>query len=166
MTLSPRAPLWIAGLLLAGCAPQGEFPSLAPRAAERDLSMEPPVRPQLDVASDPELLATVSALVGQAQEGDRAFEAELAPAAGAAARAGSARSESWVQAQLALSRLEASRAPTTRAVADLEAVRLARSAAPTNVGDFAAIEAAILRVAEIAASQQARLDGLRSRLGS
>lgn len=166
MTPAPRASTWLALLLLAGCAPQGDFPSLAPRAAERDLSMEAPVRPPVEVATEPALIGAVSDLVRQAQEGEGAFVAELTSAAAAAGRAGPSRSESWVQAQLALSRLEASRAPTTRALADLEALRLARTATPTNAGDFAAIEAAIVRVAGIAASQQARLDALRTRLGS
>jgi hypothetical protein len=150
--------------LAAACAPEGDFPSLALRPGERDLSTEPPVRAPVNVPGDPVLRETVASLVAQANAGDRAFDSELGLASPIVGRAGPAQSESWVQGQLALSRLEASRAATTSALAELEALRVARAALPTNDADFAAIESTLARVTELVAAQQQRLDGLRASL--
>jgi hypothetical protein len=162
--LPPLVALALLAPLAPGCAPEGEFPSLALRPGERDLSTEPPVRAPVTVPGDPALRGLVAALAAQAEAGDRAFDAELASAAPVVARAGAAQSESWVQGQLAFSRLEASRGATTTALAELEALRVARAAQPTNEADFAAIESAIAEAARRAAAQQQRLDRLRAGL--
>jgi hypothetical protein len=105
----------IAAVALGGCVAADGFPSLAQRPAERDVSIEEPVYPTVDVPSDPGLHARLADLQRQAAEGDRHFAAALGPAEAATARAGPANSESWIEAQQALSRLEAVREPTMRA---------------------------------------------------
>lgn len=150
---------------LAACVPEGDFPSLAQRPGERNLSTEAPVRPRVDVPDDPALRARIASLRQQAAEGDRAFDAAFAPSRAAVNASGPRESETWVEAQQALSRLEAVRAPTTLALADLDRLALTRAATPTSEADFAEINAALAAVEQIAASQQARLDGLRAELG-
>jgi hypothetical protein len=150
--------------LAAGCASPGPFPSLAPRAAERDLSMEEPVRVAAAVPDDPALRARAAALSGEAQAGDAAFSALLPAADQAVGRAGAPESEGWVAAQQIVSALEAARGETMRALRELDALALQRADLATSAGDHAAIAAARAQAERIAQSQQARLDGLRGRL--
>lgn len=161
------SPLWPVAailLLLPGCAPGGEFPSLALRSAEGNLSFEEPERPPVTVARDPEVMARIEALERQAAEGQRAFET-MAPSVGAhVAAAGAAQSDSWIAAQEAVSRLEAARGPTTRALADLDRLRLDRAAIPTNAADFAAIEDAMVRISRMAESQRSQVQQYVTRL--
>ncbi|MGZ8360698.1 MAG: hypothetical protein ACXWUX_09275 [Allosphingosinicella sp.] len=155
-----------AALALAGCVAAEGFPSLALRPAELDRSFEPPQRPAVEVPSDAALRGRIAELTAQAATGDRAFEAAIGPTEAAVRRAGPAASESWVEAQVALSRLEESRAPTTQAQGDLDALAIERAATPTNAGDLAAIDTAIAEAARIAEGQQAQIDRLRARLAN
>ena len=168
MTALPRLPiaLLLAISALAACVPQGDVPSLAVRPAERDRTTLPPVRPTLDVPSDPALGQRIAELQRDAAAGDRAFDAAFGPTEAAIVRAGAPASESWVEAQLALSRLEAARNDTARALTELDRLAIDRAAVPTNEADYAAILEAIAAVEAIAALQQRRLDGLRARLSS
>ncbi len=154
----------LAPLALAGCAASSDFPSLAMRPAERELSTEEPVRTPVMVASDPALLTRLAELRRLAAEGQSDFAAALEPARRAAAAAGGARSESWIIAQQALSRLEESRGPTSRALAELDRLRLQRAALPTAQGDFDEVEAAFAEVARLAEAQQRDLAALRAQL--
>ena len=149
---------------LAACAVEGDFPSLALRPAERDRSIEEPVRPAPQVADDAALRGRLAELGALAAEGERAFDAAFGAAEAAAAAAGAAESESWVAAQQALSRLEAARGPTTRALADLDRLALDRADLAASAADVAALDAAAAAVRQIAAGQQERLDRLRERL--
>src|SRR5688500_16718120 len=97
-------------LTLGGCAPSDGFPSLAMRPVELQRSFEEPERPPVIVPSDASLLARIQALRGEAGSGDSAFEAAWPAAQAAVGRAGGRESESWIEAQQALSRLEAARA--------------------------------------------------------
>jgi hypothetical protein len=151
---------------LAGCVAEDGFPSLALRPAELNRSIEAPDRPRTEIPSDPALRARIAALVDQARGGDRDFAAALGAAEAAVTRAGAAGSESWVEAQLAVSRLEATRTATSRALAELDQLALARAEAATNSEDFAAIETALADVEAVAAAQQQRWDRLRGRLAS
>ena len=151
---------------LAACVPQGDVPSLAVRPAERDRTTLPPVRPAVEVPSDPALGQRVVELLRLAAEGDRAFDAAFGPTEAAIARAGAPASEKWVEAQLALSRLESARNDTSRALTELDRLAIDRAAVPTNESDYAAILAAIASVEAIAAVQQRRLVTLRARLSS
>jgi hypothetical protein len=146
--------------LLAGCVSQGPFPSLAQREGER-LAIEEPVREAPQVADDAALRAELSALRAEAQAGARAFEADYGPAERAAARASAQGSDSWIDAQQALSRLEAARDRTTHAAAELDRLSQARADLPTSAADQALLDAAIAEAARIAAEQQARVDRIR-----
>jgi hypothetical protein len=166
VTLPSRLPLFVPAALLAlgGCVAGDGFPSLAQRPAELNVSIEEPVYPAVDVPSDPAVRARIDELRRLAAEGDRGFAAALGPTEAVLARAGPSGSESWVEAQQALSRLETTREPTMRALAELDRLVITRAEAPTNSEDFAAIHAAIAEVEALAASQQQRWDRLRARL--
>ena len=157
-----RAALLLAMAGTAGCAAQGEFPSLAPRAAEHEDPLAEPVRTLPTAPSDAALRARTSELLAQAQEGERAFDAAYAPALAAARAAGGQGSESWVEAQQAVSRAEAARAATTAALAALDALALERANVPTDAGDFENLREALGLVSALSAEQQRRLDGLRA----
>jgi hypothetical protein len=150
---------------LAGCVAQDGFPSLALRPAENEVLAEDPVHPAVEVASDAALRGRISELQRQAAEGNRAFDATLGAAEAAVSAAGPAQSDSWIEAQQMLSRLENTRAPTTRALSDLDQLAIQRAAEPTNSEDFATLDAAINSVEQITAGQQQRMDRLRARLG-
>jgi len=156
----------LATLLLAGCAAQGDFPSLLPRAVERNVSTEEPVRERVAVASEPALRARAAELLALARRGESDFDAAYGRASAAAARAGASGSESWILAQQAISRLEAARDETTRALGELDALVVARAAQPTNAEDFAVIHAAAGEARRIEQSQQVRLAQLRTRVRS
>lgn len=162
--MAPRPLLCLTAFLLAACVPEGDFPSLAQRPGERDRSTEEPVRPDVEAPDDAELRREVAALRRLAAQGDAEFDAAYGPAAAAVAAAGAAESDSWVDAQQALSRLEAAREATTRALAELDRLAMDRVAAPTSAADFAEIDAAIATVERLAAGQQQRMDSLRARL--
>ena len=155
--------------LLGACAtpPPANAPSLAPRTAEAidprvPIPSEVPVTP-----ADPSLTAHLAALVDQAQSGDAAFGPVVEDAERLAAAAGSTQSESWVAAQQALSAAQAARAPTTRALGDIDA--LAATALETKggipSGNLAAIQAAASTVSAIDMRQSERIDAIEKRLG-
>jgi hypothetical protein len=162
-----RLPTRVAALLLAAlgaaaCRPNGEFPSLEPRAIEKEDPLEEPVRTPALVAAEPALRERAAELVAQARQGQREFEAALGSAVAAARTAGAPGSESWVVAQQQVSRAEAARAPTSSALAELDRLATERARIPTNEGDFAAIRAALDEAQRLAAGQQQRMDGLRA----
>lgn len=151
-------------LALAACVSEGPYPSLAPRPGEGDISLAEPERPDIAVASDPALRQRVAALRAHADEGQRAFDAVYATAASAIGRAGPGGSESWIEAQQALSRLEAARGPTPAALVALDQLSTERSQAATNAEDFALIGTALADVTRLSEAQDARLETLRNRL--
>jgi len=151
--------------LLAGCAAtQGPFPSLAPRAVERELSQEAVPTPVPTVPEDPALRSRIAQLIGLAREGQSAFEAALGSARAAVAGAGAAGSEGWTMAQVEISRLGAARAPTVNALAELDALAIARARKPTSASDTAAVEAAVAQVQAMADRQHDQLESLRGSL--
>jgi len=149
--------------LLAGCVSQGPFPSLAPRPAESEDWTEEPVRAAPAVADDPALRARIAALLDEASAGARDFDADFGAAERAAARAGAEGSDSWIEAQQAISRLQASRGKTDEAAAELHEMRVARSGQPTSAADLAASDAAIAAAEAIAARERQRTDRLSRR---
>lgn len=151
-----------AALALAGCVSQGPFPSLAPRPEEGDISTAEPARPDPVSADDVALRARIGALVTQAREGMRAFEAAYMPAARATGDAGarSEGSEGWVAAQQAISRVEAARSLTTNARAELDRIAVARANAPTSAGDRQALVEALAEVERIGREQQVGMQRL------
>ncbi len=165
-------------IIPAACASAGETPSLAPRPMEYELSgrpippcltagaeAAPPAPVAAAPAEDAELAARIEALVATARAGQRDFAEILSRAQASSARAGAAGSESWIAAQLDVSRLEAARARTAGAAAELDALILARSDAPaTNPDDLQRLTAAAEEVRALAAAQEAEIDRLNRAL--
>lgn len=149
--------------LVTACAPDASFPSLAPRPGEQ-LSTDEPVRQPVFVAPDPALSAGIAELVAAARRGQAEFEAALPAARANVARAGAAGSDSWVEAQQAISRLEAARASTARALADLDRLSIERAARPTNAAQFAELLNAVELVQSLARAQYSDIDRLRGSL--
>ncbi len=148
----------LAALLVGACATPdaGLYPSLERRAIERRASV-PPAPPVVAVPEpvSATLSAALAALEADAVRGEAAFRAAL-PAARAARAGGEATgSEAWAQANVALSRLDAARAPTLLALAELDRLGLDSEGAALEA--VAALQA---RVAALVAGQRAVLDEL------
>ena len=162
--------LCVLGSLAAGAcsAPGGRPPSLAPRAAERIDPRVPVVNPINDRPVTRALASRLAALVAQAREGDAAFQPLAARAEQLAAAAGAPQTESWIVAQEALSAAVGARAPTARALGDIDA--LGGNALQTQGGlapaDLAAIEAAGSEAGAIDRTQARRIAAIQRRLGS
>ena len=151
-----------AALLLPGCAATGPFPSLAPREVERIYAAGDPLQTTPDAPSRPALAGQVSDLVAAANDGDAAFERALAAARPLAARAGARGSESWIAAQQAISRVEAARVATTRALGDLD--QFAHTQAqqgPLSTADYQRLTGALARLQGLADRQQDAVNRLR-----
>jgi hypothetical protein len=146
--------------LLAACVSEGPFPSLAPRPDER-LAIEEPVRPAPQIADDSALRVRVNGLVAEARAGGADFSRDYGAAAQAAARGGAQGSDSWMAAEQAVSRLEASRGRSDAAAAELHQIALARANEPTSPADLSALNAAIEEADGIVAEQQARMNRLQ-----
>jgi hypothetical protein len=153
--------------LAGGCAaPPRNVPSLAPRAAE---AIDPRVPIPSDVIVGPpdaNLSAHLAALVDQAQAGDSAFQGAAAEAERLAQAAGAQQSESWVIAQQALSAAHAARAPTTRALGDIDALAATALEKQGGLppGDLVAIRTAAATVSAIDNRQSVRIEAIESRL--
>ena len=152
------------GALLAACAPAGPFPSLAMRPEERLVSVGEPRRPTVEAPEDPALRQRAASLLAEGRSGQRQFDADLPAAERATRSPGRMGSDSWVSAQQALSRLEASRSQTTTALAALDQLTTERADLPTNPADQAFLVEAMAELERIAGAQQSRIDGLRSRV--
>lgn len=179
----PRRPLLLllAAASLSGCAGQGTFPSLAPRAAERGLAggsapagcpvpdapaAAPAVRGPVAPSSDPQLRARVAELIGAARAGQAEFAALLPRAERAVAAAGAAESDAWVEAQQEVSRLSAARARTTDALAELDALSVRGAGERTaNEADLRSVEEAEREARALAEQQADALDRLVGLLG-
>lgn len=153
-------------LCLAGCAttPTSE-PSLARRSAEA-------IDPRLPIPSEPvagpadaTLSARLEQLVNEGKAGAAQFDAETGRAQSLAAAAGPAQSESWIEAQEALSGLEGARATTSRALSDIDALAADRiQRGVMTVGDRAAIEAALAELGGVMERQTTVTDRLAAQL--
>jgi hypothetical protein len=163
--MNARLPILAAVLAacLAGCVSQGPFPSLALRPAEQEDWTEEPTHAAPVVADDAALRTRIAALIAEAREGGRAFDADLPAAERATAHVGAAESDSWIEAQQAISRLQASRGRTDEAAAELHQMRLARAGQPTSAADLAALDAAIEAVRILVERQQGQLDRISRR---
>lgn len=166
--MAARSPLLVpcaaAALLLAGCVSEGPFPSLAPRPEESNFTTAEPVSSAPVASDDAQLRARIAAQVAQSLEGLTAFDAAYSAADRATAAAGNQSSESWVEGQQALSRLEAARNRTTTARAELDRIALERADLPTSEADLQMLDRALAEAERIALNQQVRLDQLRARL--
>lgn len=152
---------------LAGCAASSaNEPSLAQRPAELidprlPLSAETPVGP-VDAA----LASRLGQLVAEGKAGGQSFNALVAQAEALAGAAGPSQSESWIVAQQALSGLEAARAKTTAALAEVDSIAAGRieSGAGLSAGDLGAVEAASDELRGLAERQNATIDRIGARL--
>ena len=146
---------------LSACAAGGDFPSLAPRPIEREEAAAPaePAGPVTE-AVDPQLAARLAALLADARRGQAEFETVLPQATSAVAGAGDAGSEGWILAQQAISRLEAERAPTVIALADLDRLTIAHAGQP----ELPAVTAARDEARALAEAQEQRIGALREQL--
>lgn len=155
--------------LVTACStpPAGTAPSLAPRAAEA-IDPRVPIPNDLIVGpADPSLSAHLAALIDQAQAGDAAFRDVVGEAERLTAAAGPPQSESWVLAQQAVSAAQAARAPTTRAMGDIDAIaaNALETAGGIPAGNLAAIQQAAQTVSAIDRFQSERVDAIEKRLG-
>src|SRR5690349_9909788 len=115
--------LFLGFAALGACTtPGGPYPSLQPRAAEAVDPRLPVDRPMNDRPVTPALASQLAQLVGQARDGEAAFNSKVAEAERLAAGAGSQQSEQWVAAQEALSAAIAAAGPTRIALADIDAI--------------------------------------------
>lgn len=151
--------------LLAGCAAPGTFPSLAPRPEE--LGQAPPAPPRpVPPPADPALAGLLARLLGDARKGDATFKAAVPRTERAIRAAGKSGSDSWVEAQQALSRLETDRTQTTVAAAELNSLLHSKMEAPTPAAqaDIEAINAAIGQVRALSDAQDQVLGRLSGAL--
>ncbi len=163
--LRPTFAILLPLLAAAGCAAPGPYPSLAPRPAERAYADDVEERKPTPQPDDPALAREVDRLVAEAKAGAAEFDSALPAAEAAASRSGAAGSDSWIEAQQALSRLEAARARTTAALADLDRLAVERAGAGTLGGaDAQRRSAATAAIPELADSQADRLQRLGASL--
>ena len=139
-------------MLVSGCAEPGPYPSLAPRPIERALALADEAPPPPPLPDTPEVTARAAELVEQARGGMPAFERALGVAERAVRGAGAAGSDSWVAAQQAVSRVEAARAVTTRAMGELDAYSVSqaatRSLSPNDLERLAAAAAEVQAISD------------------
>ncbi|MFM9851278.1 MAG: hypothetical protein ACKVOJ_00520 [Sphingomonadaceae bacterium] len=156
-------------LLMAGCAQQGDFPSLAKRPFETSRTagetVAVPASRAPERASDAGLPARLSAAITRAQNGADAFASAFAIAQqSVTAAAGSAPgSELWIAAQLAITRLEPLRSPAQSAMISIDDESRAIITGVSD-GDRAQIDAARAQVAAISDAQTAQIQNLIARL--
>ena len=172
----PRSALLLPAALLSACTARGDFPSLAPRATEYTLSGRPlpacmarqgeaaPVAPAPDrdaPVPDAQLRERIETLLGEARRGQSDFAALLPTAEASVRSAGAAETESWIAAQLQISRLEAARVRIQDSLAELERLALAcRNNPGTHPDDLQRVTAATEELRALASAQQAELDRL------
>jgi hypothetical protein len=154
--------------LTAACGLSGHYPSLAPRPEELGQTSPAPPKPATPPAADPALTAQLDRLLADARAGEAAFRAQLPATERAVASAGKAGLDSWAQAQQAVSRLEAKRAPTAAAASELDALARAKAeAAPSAAeADLGAINATSEQVRALVASQDQAIDRLNAALAA
>ncbi|HEX8449512.1 MAG TPA: hypothetical protein VF652_07970 [Allosphingosinicella sp.] len=151
--------------LAAGCAAPGPYPSLAPRPAEAAYAEDADERKPIPQPDDPALAGQIDRLLAEARAGGAEFDSALPAAQRAAGSAGGAGSDSWIEAQQALSRLESARARTTAALADLDRLSVERTGTGTlGEGDSERLRRATAEMQALADSQADRLQRLGASL--
>jgi len=148
-------------VLAAGCAAPGPYPSLAPRPAEKAYAEDAEERKPTPQPDDPALAVEIDRLLAEARAGAADFDSAFPAAQAAAGSAGAAGSDSWIEAQQGLSRLESARARTTAAQADLDRLSVERSSAGTlGEADSERLRSATAEIQALADSQADRLQRL------
>ncbi|HEX8241598.1 MAG TPA: hypothetical protein VF574_17815 [Allosphingosinicella sp.] len=161
----PRLAILLPLVLAAGCAAPGPYPSLAPRPAEKAYADDAEERKPTPQPDDPALAVEIDRLLAEAKAGGAKFDSAFPAAQAAAGRAGAAGSDSWIEAQQILSRLEAARARTTAAQADLDRLSVERTSAGTlGSGDAERLSRAAEEMQALADTQADRLQRLGASL--
>ncbi|MBB5713780.1 hypothetical protein [Sphingomonas aerophila] len=162
-------PLLLAAIALSltGCAHEGgSFPSLAPRAAEKQGFAEPAPRPVPTATPDPALDARVVSLdanlsaIARGAAADQALAERLATAA----RGRPVGSDAWLDAQSALARLDDWRAQVSSLASDVEELGAERAA--TLAPGYPALDALTARVSAEATRQGEVIERLSAQLPS
>jgi hypothetical protein len=122
--------------------------------------------PVLSATADAALLNQLSGIEARARSGHSKFFAAAALARAAASSAGASGSESWIAAQQALSALVATRAPVTRALAEIDELAAARVQRLGGIAaaDLRAIQSAAARVGELDRSEAGLINQLQAQL--
>jgi hypothetical protein len=161
VSLQTRLAILVALALAAACAAPGPYPSLAPRPAEKAYAEDAEERKPTPQPDDPALAGEIDRLLAEGKAGAAEFDAALPAAQRASSAAGGAGSDSWIEAQQALSRLESARARTTAAVADLDRLAVERTSAGTlGGGDAERLRSAAAELQVLTDSQADRLQRL------
>ena len=154
-----------AATLIGGCTEAGDsrYPSLLPRPIESQ-SLAEPVRPAPVVVPDPALDARIAEILARLDQANASFvsAAQATEATIAVSRGVPEGSEAWLEAQAALTRVDAERMPVNAALADLEELGIARAGA--GLPPYPALEAAMARADALAGEQAARVTGLEAAL--
>ncbi|WP_429277614.1 hypothetical protein [Novosphingobium gossypii] len=157
---------------MAACSTGGSYPSLAIRDVERPSGTataasgtQADAAPVLPPASA-DLVTRLAGLVKVAQDADTRFQSNRTAAERAVAAAGSAGSDSWSSATVALARLESSRSAAMTALAELDTLYAdARDKAPLGESPTSqAIGDARSKVAALVNAQDQAINALSSRL--
>lgn len=158
--LPPHVRLAALALLLpaGGCAAPADHPSLAPRPIEKIMS-QPESAPIAAEAAAPAPDSRIAPQLAAAHDADAKFSDQVSATRAAvnAAKGAAAGSESWVDAEQAITRLDALRGGVTKALAELDAMVLAGVRDP-------ALAPAQAEVDMIDARERAEIVELRSRL--
>lgn len=173
VSLKPRPRIFFLTLgvagLLGGCASGGEdhFPSLAKRPVEdMGLTRIPDaIEPPPSAPADGALNGQIGALRAQANRGQARFNAELSAtrARVSAARGAAPASDLWMEAQMAISGLEAARRPSVEALASLDQLLVARQNAGERAGE-GELAGATNAVRGMVAAQSETLKGFKGSL--
>lgn len=167
--MTPRRLLAAFALFLSSCAggPQ-TYPSLAKRPIEGApvAELAPPPAP---APADAALREQIAGSTAQADKGAAAFDAAYVKADKAvnAARAAGLASDAWIDAQVAISTLEAARNDSVSALASLDTLYVSRTNAVADgkaAGGVAEIDAARAAALALVDRQNDRLDALKARL--
>jgi len=148
--------------ILPGCASQGSFPSLAKRPFESAPTAPQPA-PPAPPASDPALRQRIEGHLKSAQAASVLFDRDAAAVQSAVAASGPRGSESWINAELMVSRLETRLAPARDALSGLDDERRLMLAG-AHPDDLAFLESSIAAAERIDARQSEQVQQLLGRL--
>lgn len=152
-------------VLLAGCARDDTvYPSLAPRAAEKQGFDEPAVTPPAPLVADPVLDRTLAEAGARLRRIVAGFDADAAKAERATAVAGARTpgSDAWVAAQSALAALDDWRAQMGGLATELD--DLSRDRAATVGTDYPALDSLRDQASREADRETARIAALGARV--
>jgi hypothetical protein len=152
-------------VLTTGCAQREGYPSLSPRAVElADRAPAAVPATPATLTSDAARLLRLEEAARSAEASVAGFEEALTRAKAAVSSASGKGSESWIVAQMAVSRLEAVRGATGSALALIDEERKAMIATGPSA-DAAALDAAHTRASIVDSAQEAEVRALIAQLG-